>query len=104
MGPDNVAYTGDIVPEGYTQELYDFLTSVDPSFSQDLNVQQFQEALESDDNYAKSIYDFVGQHDKKFIKDVPLLDFLGSVKKKRGRRYGIRIGRWFIGATTRACY
>jgi hypothetical protein len=82
IAPDNVAYTGDIVPEGYTQELYDFLTSVDPSFSQDLDVQQFQKALESDDNYAKSVYDFVGQHDKKFIKDVPLLDFLTSVKKK----------------------
>ena len=61
MGPDNVAYTGDIVPEGYTQELYDFLTSVDPSFSQDLNVQQFQEALESDDNYARAIR-FAGNH------------------------------------------
>ncbi len=68
---------------GYTSELYNYISSIDKTFKNDVSFDQFKSKM-ADRNYSKTMYDWIGQNDKTFQSDVPFDLFrekLGYKKK-----------------------
>jgi hypothetical protein len=68
---------------GYTSDLYNYIVGLDPTFKNDVSLEQFKSKM-SDTGYSKKMYDWVGQSDKTFHSDVSFDAFrekLGYKKK-----------------------
>ena len=68
---------------GYTSELYNYISSIDKTFKNDVSFDQFKSKM-ADRNYSKTMYDWIGQNDNTFQSDVPFDLFrekLGYKKK-----------------------
>jgi hypothetical protein len=68
---------------GYTSDLYNYIVGLDPTFKNDVSLEQFKSKM-SDTGYSKNMYDWVGQNDKTFHSDVSFDAFrekLGYKKK-----------------------
>ena len=68
---------------GYTSDLYNYIVGLDPTFKNDVSLEQFKSKM-SDTGYSKNMYDWVGQNDKTFHSDVSFDTFrekLGYKKK-----------------------
>ena len=68
---------------GYTSDLYNYIVGLDPTFKNDVSLDQFKSKM-SDTGYSKNMYDWVGQNDKTFHSDVSFDAFrekLGYKKK-----------------------
>jgi hypothetical protein len=68
---------------GYTSDLYNYIVGLDPTFKNDVSLEQFKSKM-SDTGYSKNMYDWVGQSDKTFHSDVSFDAFrekLGYKKK-----------------------
>jgi hypothetical protein len=69
---------------GYTSELYNYISTIDPTFKNDVSLDQFKSKM-SDVGYSKNMYDWIGQSDKTFHSDVSFDSFrekLGYKKKE----------------------
>jgi hypothetical protein len=69
---------------GYTSDLYNYIVGLDPTFKNDVSLEQFKSKM-SDTGYSKNMYDWVGQSDKTFHSDVSFDAFrekLGYKKKE----------------------
>ena len=68
---------------GYTSELYDYISSIDNTFRNDVSLSQFKQKM-ADQNYSKTMYNWIGQNDNTFQSDVSFDQFrekLGYKKK-----------------------
>jgi hypothetical protein len=68
---------------GYTSELYNYISSIDNTFKNDVSFDQFKSKM-ADKNYSKTMYDWIGQNDNTFQSDVSFDQFrekLGYKKK-----------------------
>jgi hypothetical protein len=54
---------------GYTSELYNYISSIDNTFKNDVSFDQFKSKM-ADKNYSKTMYDWIGQNDNTFQSDV----------------------------------
>ena len=54
---------------GYTSELYNYISSIDNTFKNDVSFNQFKSKM-ADRNYSKTMYDWIGQNDNTFQSDI----------------------------------
>lgn len=79
------------MPE-YTSELYNWINSVDNTFSKDISLDSFKSKM-SDQAYAKKMYDWVSKNDKTFKNDMSFDAFYAkanSGKKKVSASGGVQ--------------
>jgi hypothetical protein len=68
---------------GYTSELYNYISSIDKTFKNDVSFDQFKSKM-ADRNYSKTMYNWIGKNDNTFQSDVSFDQFrekLGYKKK-----------------------
>ena len=68
--------------EEYLRKLYDYLTSNDPTYADDVPFEQFVSQM-GENQYAAKIYGYLGDADPTYKQDVSVTDFLGKIRKKK---------------------
>ena len=66
----------------YIQTLYEFISSRDPSYKQDVSFDKFKSSME-DRKYASEMYEFISSRDPSYKQDVSLNDFIDVFQKKK---------------------
>ena len=99
--------------EQYIQDLWNWTTSQDPTFTDRYTFASWRQKLRSDEGYRQDFHSWVSSQDSTFARRRPLNKWsvlvggTPSVPKvseqreaellKKKRRYGLVIGRWFFG-------
>ena len=68
--------------EEYLRSLYGTMTSIDPTYKDDVSFEDFVVGM-SDNKYAATIYETLNQIDPTYKDDVTIVDFLESVRSKK---------------------
>ena len=68
--------------EQYLKDLYDWLSTKDPSYVKEIPFNKFKSSMQEED-YAKQMYDWFGTMDETFKQDVPVDTFIKKVSLKK---------------------
>jgi hypothetical protein len=71
--------------EDYIETLYEFISSDDPSYKQDLSFDKFKSSME-DRKYASEMYEFISSQDPSYKQDVSLNDFIDVFQKNKNEK------------------
>ena len=86
--------------EEYLNSLYAWITSEDEAFSYEMGSYDFAQKMVEDKSYAAKMYEWIVDLDPSFSKALPVSNFMSKIATpdvKKKSRYGLTIGRWFIG-------